>query len=376
VKPVKGLKLDDLKDLQDLVAQHAEALEPGLRALDSRVALGTATVDLLAVDAEGTLTLVVLGFVADDELLLRALDAYAWCQEYPDELRRLHPLAQATAGEPPRVMIIAEELPETFLRKTRHLKFRRLDFFQFHFGLSFKPVGPSRGEESGRAAPPPRRPELAPRLDAPTREASGRAPAGGSPRRPEPRQPGPRLDVSRLDASRLEAPRPDPLRLESRGDGAATAGPRAESARPFLPAGPRPANGRVLTPATEAPAPAPSRTAGEETPAASWERTAPDGRREVDDWKVSVVREYLQREFPTTVIYDFYAHDRGVQMFHLQDNLGAVVHTAAVAEDLLADLSEADLRAFLDKHRLARVLRQAGQAPVSVTRSGLKIERA
>jgi hypothetical protein len=91
---------------------------------------------------------------------------------------------------------------------------------------------------------------------------------------------------------------------------------------------------------------------------------------------VSVVREYLQREFPTTVIYDFYAHDRGVQMFHLQDNLGAVVHTAAVAEDLLADLSEADLRAFLDKHRLARVLRQAGQAPVSVTRSGLKIERA
>jgi hypothetical protein len=91
---------------------------------------------------------------------------------------------------------------------------------------------------------------------------------------------------------------------------------------------------------------------------------------------VSVVREYLQREFPTTVIYDFYAHDRGVQMFHLQDNLGAVIHTAAVAEDLLTEFSEADLRAFLDRHKLARVLRQAGQAGVSVTRTGLKIERS
>ena len=87
------------------------------------------------------------------------------------------------------------------------------------------------------------------------------------------------------------------------------------------------------------------------------------------------MREYLQREFPTSVIYDFFAHDRGVQMFHLQDNLGAVVHTATVAGELLADFSESQICAFLDKHKLARVLRQAGQAGVVVTRVGLKIER-
>jgi len=61
-------------------------------------------------------------------------------------------------------------------------------------------------------------------------------------------------------------------------------------------------------------------------------------------------------------------------MFHLQDNLGAVVHTAAVAEDLLVDFSESQITAFFDKHKFDRVLRQAGQAAVSVTKAGLKIE--
>jgi hypothetical protein len=373
VKPVKGLKLEDLKDLQDLVGQHVEALEPGLRVVDARVLLGTATVDLLAVDADGRLTLVVLGFVADDQLLLRALEAYAWCREYPDELRRLPPIASGTTEEPPRVVIVAEELPEAFLRKTRHLRLHRVDFFQFHFGLSFKPVAASRADEPP-GLPAPRRPEPSPRAEVPARDLGGR-PAAQPVRRAEPRAPGPRLDVSRLDASRLEAPRPDLSRLENR-DGATGAGVRSEGVRSLLPASGRPpANGRVAAPSPDSPGAAPAPPVAEDPPAPSRGRAAADGRREVDDWKVSVVREYLQREFPTTVIYDFYAHDRGVQMFHLQDNLGAVVHTAVVAEDLLADLAEADLRAFLDRHRLARVLRQAGQAPVSVARTGLKIER-
>jgi hypothetical protein len=62
-------------------------------------------------------------------------------------------------------------------------------------------------------------------------------------------------------------------------------------------------------------------------------------------------------------------------MFQLQDSHGAVIHVAAVSEDLLERGGESHLRDFLDKHKLARVLRQAGGAGVSVARSGLRIER-
>jgi len=110
------------------------------------------------------------------------------------------------------------------------------------------------------------------------------------------------------------------------------------------------------------------------TRSSQWQRELERRPGDVDEWKVKVVREYLQREFPTSVIYDFFAQDLCVQMFHLQDNLGAVVHTATVAEDVLVDFSESQLGTFLDKQKFARVLRQAGQTAVSVTKAGLKIE--
>jgi hypothetical protein len=64
-----------------------------------------------------------------------------------------------------------------------------------------------------------------------------------------------------------------------------------------------------------------------------------------------------------------------VQMFHLQDSYGALIHSAAVTVDVLAELGETELSRFLETHKLARVLRQAGTAGVTVTKSGLKIER-
>jgi hypothetical protein len=46
-----------------------------------------------------------------------------------------------------------------------------------------------------------------------------------------------------------------------------------------------------------------------------------------------------------------------------------------VAEEVLGEGGEPQLRTLLEKHKLARVLRQAGSAAVSVTKTGLKIER-
>jgi len=378
------MKLEDVKDLQALVAEHADSVEAGLRVLEARVLLGGATIDLLALDSSESLVLLALGFAADDELLMRALEAYSWCLEYPDALRRLYPSVRLSETQPPRVIFVAERLPEAFLRKARHLRLHRVDFVEFKFGLQFTTVDSARRDEPAPTGPPPApRREAARHADKPRAvEREPEPPRPAEPRRPveAPRavEPPRHVEAPRhVEPTRhieapprhIEAPRhvEPPRRIEA---------PRhvEPPARHLEP--PRYLEPRMTPPNLEHD----ELLNGLKLPAngnlsSQWQRALDHRPGDLDDYRVKVVREYLQREFPTSVIYDFFAHDRGVQMFHLQDNLGAVVHTATVSGELLADFTESQIRAFLDKHKLARVLRQAGQAGVVVTRVGLKIER-
>jgi hypothetical protein len=283
----KSPKLEDIKELQKLVADNIDSVEAGLRLLDQGVLLGGTTIELLAVDAAGALTLMALALQADDTTMLRGLEAYSWCMESPDAMRRLYPAARLST-EPPRMIFVAERVPEAFLRKIRHLRFQRVDCLEFRVGLQFNVAGEARGTSEARgtgqaAFPPP-------------------APARRGRREPPP-------------ARAKESPRGEPF----------------------------------------------GEAVGE--------------RLDVDEVKVQAVRAYLQQEFPTAVIYDFFSHDHGVQTFHLQDSYGALVHSATVSVDVLAELRETDLSSFLEKHKLARVLRQAGTAEVAVSKSGLKIEQ-
>ena len=301
----KSPRVEDIKELQELVADHVGTVEPGLRLLDSGVRLGGSTVDVLAVDAAGVLTLIVLSRQADDGTMLRGLEAYSWCVEHPDALRRLYPAARLSSTQPPRVLFIAEQIAEAFLRKLRHLRFHRVDCLEVRFGLQFAVVGKGQGTGGAPpAAPLPR----AGRAEPPRAASTSRR--GGPAARPE--APAPR--------GRREPPaRP-------------RAYPRGE------PAGERPAD--------------------------------PAAASELDESKLRVVREYLQREFPTTVIYDFFAYEDGVQMFHLQNDAGTIVHVAAVAADALAGLDESAVSHFLEDYQLARLLRDAGAAGVTVTKAG------
>src|SRR5438094_6557414 len=277
-------------------------------------------------------------------------------------------MARLSSGQPPRVIFVAEELPEAFLRKARHLRFHRVDFVQFKFGLQFTPVGaPRKSEESRPAEParplpaPPRRPS-ARAVTEKRRVADGRR---VEPRPTEPRAAEPRMAEPRVAEPRVAQPRVAEARVAERHIEVprAVEVPHMFEARTPQSAGVR----ESLLEGFKAPAngtPSPQQ----------WQRELERRPGDVDEWKVKVVREYLQREFPTSVIYDFFAQDLCVQMFHLQDNSGAVIHTATVAEDLLVEFSESQISAFFDKHKFARVLRQAGQAAVTVTKAGLKIE--
>ncbi|HXG16145.1 MAG TPA: hypothetical protein VNK50_07850 [Calidithermus sp.] len=101
--------------LRRFVAQHIGALEPGLQVVEAGLRLGRMVVDLVAADSRQTLVLIAVGPVATDRMLIGMLDAYIWCLQFPDGLRRLCPEAPITFTRPPRLVVVAEEVPESFM---------------------------------------------------------------------------------------------------------------------------------------------------------------------------------------------------------------------------------------------------------------------
>lgn len=128
---VKKRDLTDPAQLQALIVEHADDLERGLTILDSRLLLGQATIDVMALDADGALVLIAVGLVADEEMFMKAVDAYSWCLEYPEAIRRLYPAVRFSAEQPPRVMFVVERMPDAFHRKVKQLGFHEVDCVEF-----------------------------------------------------------------------------------------------------------------------------------------------------------------------------------------------------------------------------------------------------
>ena len=125
----KKLEVKDIGHLEKLVADNMEGVEPGLKVVDSRLLLGQAAIDLVGLDSRGSLALIALDFTADEGLLLRVMDAYSWCLEFPDTLRRLYPMAQISTA--PRILFIVERLTDSFLRRIKQLSFLEIDCLEF-----------------------------------------------------------------------------------------------------------------------------------------------------------------------------------------------------------------------------------------------------
>jgi hypothetical protein len=437
-------EVKSLKQLEDLVTEHAEAIEPGCRIVAAGINLGRSTVDLAGVDARETPMLVALGFTADDEMLFGMLEAYAWCLEYPESVRRF--AGDDRSGWPPRIVFVAERVAETFLRKLRLLKFPAVDCFEFRYvdvdgatGFYLDAVDWSRGASTPRESAAPGALGVTPAREATSVIAAPDWPAVAE--RPERVEPVAAQTAGRDDAGQSEAPGWLERLVSLLEPEAATPAPEAAAApvEPPRPApeclpveasaapGPRP--GDVLpsielpasrefgptwrkflerltsgfdvltaTPVPDAPpAPAPAAarepfmrsgrngaSAGGRPALLDGVRLPPNGelvpqwrkfldRQSIDEGKIEVVKECLRREFPLCTVYDFFEFERGAHVFQLQDNQGKVSQLVTVFLEFFEARRNAEIRPWLEKHKLAQAMRQAGQVGVRVHASGVEI---
>jgi hypothetical protein len=128
---LRKLEVGDLASLEKLVIENIDAIEPGLQVVDSRLLLGHSAIDLVAQDAWGCLVLIALGFKADEGMLLRVVDAYSWCVEYAESLRRHFPTLTVSEDRPPRIVFVIERVPESFHRKVKQLNVAAIDLVEF-----------------------------------------------------------------------------------------------------------------------------------------------------------------------------------------------------------------------------------------------------
>jgi hypothetical protein len=128
---VKRLRVEDVEKLHALVIENFDAIEPGLTVLDARLLLGHATIDVIGTDPGGTLILGAVGFTANEEMLLKAVEAYSWCLEYPQALQRHYPSCHVSEARPPRLLFVVERTPDAFHRKIKQLGFPEVDCVEF-----------------------------------------------------------------------------------------------------------------------------------------------------------------------------------------------------------------------------------------------------
>jgi hypothetical protein len=124
---VRRLRVEDVEKLQALVVENFDAIEPGLTVLDARLLLGHATIDVMGIDTAGALVLGTVGFTANEEMLLKAVEAYSWCLEYPEAVVRHYPSCQLSEARPPRMLFVVERMPDAFHRKIKQLGFPEVD---------------------------------------------------------------------------------------------------------------------------------------------------------------------------------------------------------------------------------------------------------
>ena len=130
---VRKIQVEDAAKLQTLVVENLDGIEPGLAVLDARLLLGHSTIDVVAMDAAGTLVLIAVGLTANEEMILKAVEAYSWTLEYPQALQRLYPGCVLSEERPPRLLFAVERMSDAFQRKIKQLGFPEVDCVEVRY---------------------------------------------------------------------------------------------------------------------------------------------------------------------------------------------------------------------------------------------------
>jgi hypothetical protein len=122
----------DRPQLVAFLEHHLDALEPGLRALDTGLPCdGCGEIDLLAVDSAHRLAIVDVETGADDRLLLRGLAHFDWVVRNVAILRRLYQASVTDFSLRPKIFLVAPGVSSTARCAARQISAPRIGWCSY-----------------------------------------------------------------------------------------------------------------------------------------------------------------------------------------------------------------------------------------------------
>ncbi len=89
---------------------------------------------------------------------------------------------------------------------------------------------------------------------------------------------------------------------------------------------------------------------------------------------ITVIRQYLQQQFPKHFIVDFLEGAGRARVFRVDAPTGRALHYAILELDFLLDHTADGLQQVLVSSGLGDKLREAGAAPVTFSKTGFRTE--
>src|SRR3989304_7409865 len=129
VMKLRGVPIEDLSILHDLVLKQSEAMVGHVRMLETGINTGSGPVTL-ALDREGRLVVLVMSLIQEESLLSRLVRVYGWVLQNLSLLTRFYAKRGLDDARVPRIIAIAPEFPQVLLDALSHLAFS-VELYQY-----------------------------------------------------------------------------------------------------------------------------------------------------------------------------------------------------------------------------------------------------
>ncbi len=127
--PFEVVKVNDEAELESIVMEHMDTLEPGLLLLDHQRRTETARLDVMCADSEASLVIVELKMKEEDGMLLQALGNLDYVNEnkdrfaafYNKKLKHENKQLEVDKGVPPRIILVAPSFSDSMRKAVKYV---------------------------------------------------------------------------------------------------------------------------------------------------------------------------------------------------------------------------------------------------------------
>ncbi len=116
--------IEEERILEDVVKNSTESVEKGLKFLERQVPAGAVKIDILAVDASGTLCVLELKVAEDDRSLVQGLQYVEWVGQSADRLANFYykePEVKIDPSKTPRLILVAPSFSAALISAVKYV---------------------------------------------------------------------------------------------------------------------------------------------------------------------------------------------------------------------------------------------------------------